>query len=678
MSTAHRVREELTGLEVDRTLLVRLLFGDRTGLTLYLGALVLFALYWRVDIFIVDTFAIGNALVAVSEGHLHISQVVYGPADPSTPGMNIVDGRLYARNYGHVVFALPFLWGLEAIALVADVRIAIAALWSLLVLAFCVQLGHLLGRGRLATLAGCALAFGLFQANLATATELPPRLFPLLALQVSTMVAAGFVPVVLYRLFEHAHGRRVATTAGITGVVLVPIGFWASIPKRHALTALLALIALYGFYRSRAAIADGDEGVTFRALSYAAVGGTAWIHAPEALALLTVLVPADLLTARSRDPRTLGLIGGVFALSLVPFFATNTLITGNPVKPPRLLSTYTGGDVLVDTVGTDAGGAESGGEAATGDTGGTASGDSGSSGGGTDSQSSGGGTGPTSSSGSTTGPTSVFTRLVGGAVAMVSAGIDGALNALDVFGGLLNTGVDSLDTDRLSHVFLRSGRIPGVDYSQTGGQTVELTILESAPVLGALVAAPLAVARHAVSRREIRQRLRDPLTQTDVFAACYVCLFSLLYLSRLPLHSTITVRYLAPIVPFLLYGVFRLEPVRRVADREWRPFALATCGFTAVGIAAAIAAFNANLAVGSIVQTHAVVNLCVAGVLASWVVVATRTDRGDRVGALALALAVAAMAVFLLLSGLEYFGSGRQFALPIAELIAQYIPIRNP
>ncbi|MGQ3411286.1 hypothetical protein ACT4ML_03360 [Natrinema sp. LN54] len=669
MSTAHRVREELTGLEVDRTLLVRVLFGDRTGLTIYLGALVLFALYWRVDIFIVDTFAIGNALVAVSEGHLHITQAVYGPADPSTPGMNIVDGRLYARNYGHVVFALPFLWGLEAIALVADVRIAIAALWSLLVLAFCVQLGRLLGRGRLATLVGCALAFGLFQANLATATELPPRLFPLLALQVSTMVAAGFVPVVLYRLFEHAHGRRVATAAGITGVVLVPIGFWASIPKRHALTALLALIALYGFYRSRAAIADGDEGVTFRALSYAAVGGTAWIHAPEALALFAVLVPADLLTARSRDPRTLGLIGGVFALSLVPFFATNTLITGNPVKPPRLLSTYTGGDVLVDTVGTDAGGAESGGEAATGDAGGTASGDGGSSGGGTES---------TPGRGSTTGLTSVFTRLVGGAVAMASAGIDGALNALDVFGGLLNTGVDSLDTERLSHVFLRSGRIPGVDYSQTGGQTVELTILESAPVLGALVATPLAVARHAVSRRDLRRRLRDPLTQTDVFAACYICLFSLLYLSRLPLHSTITVRYLAPIVPFLLYGVFRLEPIRRVADREWRSFALATGGFTALGIAAAIAAFNADRAVGSIVQTHAVVNLCVAGVLASWVVVATRTEKGDRLGALALALAVAAMAVFLLLSGLEYFGSGRQFALPIAELIAQYIPIRNP
>lgn len=676
MSTAHRVREELTGLEVDRKLLVRVLFGDRTGLTIYLGALALFALYWRVDIFIVDTFAIGNALVAVSEGHLHITQAVYGPADPSTPGMNIVDGRLYARNYGHVVFALPFLWGLEAIALVADPRIAIAALWSFLVLAFCVQFGRLLGRGRLATLVGCALAFGLFQANLATATELPPRLFPLLALQASTMVAAGFVPVVLYRLFAHAHGRRVATAAGITGVVLVPIGFWASIPKRHALTALLALLALYGFYRSRAAIADGDEGLAFRALSYAAVGTTAWIHAPEALALLAVLGPADLLTARSRDPRTLGVIGGVFALSLVPFFVTNTLITGNPVKPPRLLSTYTGGDVLVDTVGTGtdgagtaAGGAESGGEAATGDAGGTASGDGGSSS---------GGTGSDPSGGSTTGPASVFTRAVGGAVAMASAGIDGALNALDVFGGLLNTGIDSLDTERLSHVFLRSGRIPGVDYSQTGGQTVELTILESAPVLGALVAAPFAVARHAVSSRDLRRWLRDPLTQTDIFAACYVCLFSLLYLSRLPLHSTITVRYLAPIVPFLLYGVFRLEPIRRVADREWRSVALATGGFTVIGIAAAIAAFSTDWPVGSVVQTHAVVNLCVAGVLASWAVVATRTDRGDRVGALALALAVAAMAVFLLLSGLEYFGSGRQFALPIAELIERSLPIRNP
>ncbi|SER19716.1 hypothetical protein [Natrinema salaciae] len=657
MSTAHRVREELTGLAVDRAALVRLLFGDRTGLTIYLGALALFALYWRVDIFIVDTFAIGNALVALSEGQLHISQAVYGPTDPSTPGMNIVDGRLYARNYGHVVFALPFLWGLEALALVADPRIAIAALWSLLVLAVWVQFGRLVGRRRLATAAGCALAFGLFQVNLATATAIPPRLFPLLALQASTMVAAGFVPVVLYRLFVHAHGRRVAIAAGITGVVLVPIGFWASIPKRHAITALFALVALYGFYRSRVAIADGDEGLAFRSLAYAAVGATAWIHAPEALALLAVLLPADLLTARSRDPRTLGIVGGVFLLSLVPFFVTNTLISGNPVKPPRLLSAYTGGDVLIEDVGTGAGasGAESAGGASAG---GTPAGESGD---------------------SMTEPRGPITRLVGGAIALASTGIDGALHAVDVFGGLLDTGLDALDSDRLTHVFLRSGRIPGVDYGQTGGQTVELTIAESAPVLGALVAAPFVVVGRIARSRSVRQRLRDPLTQTDVFAGCYVCLFSLMYLSRLPLHSTITVRYLAPIVPVLVYGVFRLEPIQRIVDREWRPFVAATCGFTAVGIVAAIAAFSAvDVSVGTVVQTHAIVNLCVAGVLASSIAVAARTERWDRVGALALALAVAAMAVFLLLSGVEYFGSGRQFALPITDLLERYVSIRNP
>lgn len=670
MSTAHRVREELTDFEVDRTLLVRLLFGDRTGLTIYLGALVLFALYWRVDIFIVDTFAIGNGLVAVSEGHLHITQAVYGPTDPSTPGMNIFDGRLYARNYGQIVFALPFLLGLEAVALVADPRIAIAALWSFLVLGFCIQLGRLLERGRLATLVGCALAFVLFQANLATATALPPRLFPLVALQVSTMVAAGFVPVVLYRLFAHAHGRRVATAAGITGVVLVPIGFWASIPKRHVLTALLALIALYGFYRSRVAIADGDEGVAFRSLAYAAVGATAWIHAPEALALLVVLLPADLLTARSRNPRTLGIVGGVFVLSLVPFFVTNTLISGNPVKPPRLLSAYTGGDVLVENVDPGATGSETaGGESDAGSDGGTAPVDSNSSEGTAE------GTGGASS----TGPTGVLTRLVTGMVATVSAGIDGTRDALDVFGGVLNTGFDALSADRLSHVFLRSGRIPGVDYSQTGGQTVELTIAESAPVLGALVAVPVVAAKRIARTHSVRQQLRDPLTQTDLFAFCYVCLFTLMYISRLPLHSTITVRYLAPVVPILLYGVFRLEPIRRVANREWRPFALAVCGFTAIGITIAIAVFGAvDWSVGTVVQTHAIVNLCLAGVLAVWVVVATRTDRWDRIGALALALAVAAMAVFLLLSGLEYFGSGRQFALPIADLLEQSLPIRNP
>jgi hypothetical protein len=45
-------------------------------------------------------------------------------------------------------------------------------------------------------------------------------------------------------------------------------------------------------------------------------------------------------------------------------------------------------------------------------------------------------------------------------------------------------------------------------------------------------------------------------------------------------------------------------------------------------------------------------------------------------GALVLAITVASMATFVLPSGLEYFGHGRQFALPVARLLEQVIPIR--
>jgi hypothetical protein len=603
---------------------------DHTTTALFLGTFAFYALYWRVDVFIVDTFTVVNTVAALAGGHLAVDPIVFGPRNTAFPGLHAVDGRLYGRNYGHAAAAVPFLWALRALSSVVDVGVLLSGLWSLAVLGAAVGTGRALGRERAASLVGSGLALALLAANLSGASSLPPASFPLVALQLSTLLAAALLSVVAYRLLRAVHGHRVGVFAGVATALVGPVGFWAPVPKRHAVTALLALLALYGFYRARTA---AGTGVRYRAVPYVAAALTAWVSAPEGLALLAALAPVDLLTARENRPRTLALLGGAFLLALAPFLLTNAAISGNPLLPPRMLPDYAGA----------AGGGSA--PAATSSV-------------------------STAASGAT--PADVGTRLPG-AFGLVVGGVGAAL---DVFLRELDRGVGALDPRRLSHVLLRSGRIPGVDYGQTGGYTVELTLLESAPILGGLLAAPLALrARSLPGLETLGHRRRDPARATDLFVAAYVPVFALLYLPRLPLHSTITVRYLVPLVPFLVYGVCRLAPVHRVVEREGERLATFAVVLTpALVLFAAVAL--AGTGPGTAMQAHAVANLAVAGLVAGWLAVALRADLDPRVGAAVLALVLAVSVAFLLLSGVEYFGEGRQFALPVARTLERLLPVR--
>ncbi len=64
------------------------IFGDRYGYVLWLGLLVTFGLYWRVGIFVTDTYTTANALVAVSNGHLHIVETPYSLTLGAQPGLH--------------------------------------------------------------------------------------------------------------------------------------------------------------------------------------------------------------------------------------------------------------------------------------------------------------------------------------------------------------------------------------------------------------------------------------------------------------------------------------------------------------------------------------------------------------------------------------------------------------
>lgn len=632
--------------------------ADSPAATLFLAAIVLFGAYWRVDVFIADTVALANGLANLADGSLQVTTVYFGPADLETPGIYVADGQAYARNYGHLVAALPILGILKAVSVVAAPRLVLAAVWSGCLAALAVRLARTLGDDRV-RLAGLGVATVAFLVNVTLGTALPLRLLPLVALQVVTLLAAAGLVATMYLLMALLYDSRTGVAAGAVTLLAGPIGFWATIPKRHVITAFLVALTAYLLARSRRTSRRRD-----RAVAYLPVGLTAWVSAPEGLLLLAALAPVDLATSTDNDPRALAGVATALAVSLLPMLATNTLMSGNPLLPPRALASLRAGGVelLVEPavapsnpVAQPTGGEQ----AATG--GGTSSGG----GGATTSGASGGGGGA-----GTTGGGGFFGALQ--ALAGTATAVAGDLVGTVV--GEFERGIAALSPSRLYHVFLRSGRIPGVDYAMTSGETIDLSLLESAPVLAALAAAPaLGAARRRLPLRLPETDLSTPRGTMDLFAIVFAVVFTVPHLGRLPLHSTVTVRYLIPVVPLLLYGVVRLAPVRRVLYESLGMVARTALLWTALLGTGWMAAFGiAAVEVGGLMQAHAVLNLAVAAALVAWLV--ARPD-SDLLGATVLGLVAAAMSLFLLGTGFEYFADGRQFLLPVARLLERAIPI---
>ena len=614
----------------------RLVVGDQRGLALFLGSLCYIALLTRVGIFITDTYTTANAFVALTEGHLSIERAIFGPS-LDTPGMHVVDGQLYGRNYGQLVLSLPAYWLLEGASVVADLRIALVAVWSLALLWFSIVLGRILDHRRAFALSGCVLALVLFLANVAVATPVPEAIVPVLAMQLTSILAGALVAVFAYRLVGYLATPRAGVVAGVLVVLGTPIGFWAPIPKRHVFTTLCVLLALFAFAKSR------DPETPRRNLvhggAYAAVALLAWIHAPEALVLLVTLVVADLASSPATRFRALPVVGGVFVLALVPFFLTNFLIAGNPFVPPRLLRSFDIADAGSSVV--DPGGAD------------------------------GDPTADPGSGGSGAGGGSIVESLVGLFDAIVTAGT--------TFVRLLVGGVETATerTSDLYRTFVRSGYVVARDGASE--EAINLSILESAPVLGSAVAVPLAAVNRLRANFDPR-RLRDPRPATALAVVVFTALFTLLYVERLPLHAQVTVRYLIPLYPVSVVGLVLLTPIERVCRKETWTVAWTVAGGVLIG-GQVVAAFvlSQGLALGEAFQFHALVGLGLAGVLAVGATATPYTDRFDRVVAGAIGLATAGTVVFSLLVVTAYAtGLGRYPVdggqlLPILRVLADLL-----
>ncbi|WP_324758756.1 hypothetical protein [Haloarcula montana] len=597
------------------------LFGDRIGLAIFLGSLCLFMLAWRTTVFITDTYTIVNGLYAVSNGHIGITEAVYG-GNLDTPGMTSAGGRTIARNYGAIVLSLPFLALVESLDAITSLRIGIAALWSILALGVVVQTRRVLDSDAIVW-AGSVLVLVVFAANVVFATPLDDGAAHLYALQLFHMTVAAFGPVVLYRLLRRIDGPRMGVLGATVYVLGSPLVIWATVPKRHVLTATVAVGIMYFLYRSRAAETDGliRRPAVFRAFAYALVMLYAWVHAPEALLLCVVLAAVDLPTAADNGPRALATIAAVSALALVPFLVTNELLTGSVVTPSRLLRNA---GPAVESTAASAG---------------------------------------QSSSGRSSGipiPDPVLS----------------ILRPFTLLGGELLLGFRTAfsQPEDVFLTFLRSGHASGT-LNNDNTEAVNLAILESAPILAATVGVLPAVWR----RREslgLPSRVLSPTRVVDSFAVLAALGVCGLYLSRLPLHAQVTVRYLFVLYPLGIYLLFRTPSVRDALDQYLRSFAWALAVTVLLGgqLLVVFVALSVN-GIGEAFQLHALLALGSAAPLAAWGLFGRSDGWFGRVGAGLFGVATGLTTIFAWLTVVEYYALGNAHALPIVRYIGQLLEL---
>ncbi|WP_336329836.1 hypothetical protein [Haloarcula sp. CGMCC 1.2071] len=626
-----RLRQRTTALSNTRETAYSVLFGDRLGLTVFLATVVLFGLLWRTAFLINDSYTLANGLYSLSNGQLAMTEATYGPG-LDTPGASRYGGQWYARNYGVVVLSLPAVFVLDLLTAVVELRIALVALWSLALLALVVQCSHYTD-GDWVLYGGTVAVLGLFGLNVALAQPLDADRTHLYALQLTHLLIAAFTPVVFYRLLSRMHTRRLGLLSAVVLTAGTPLAFWATVPKRHAVTGTVVVCIAYCLYRSRKP-ADGPvitQRRTFRALAYALVGLYAWVHAPEALLLCVALALVDIPTAPDNRPQTLARIGIVFALSLLPFFITNIAISGSPIKPPRLIS----------------GGGSLGGDAA------NSAGGSGSNGGG-------GGSG------------GLLTPL-----APLLGTLESGMRPLLLLGGELVSGLKTLQQqpDDVYHAFVRSGSA-GSALDNTGEESVNLSLLESAPVLVAMLGA-LPVVRRLRLPSSMADRTLSADRVVDAFAITAFVGVVLLYNSRLPLHAQVTARYLFPLYPLGVYLFVRLPAVRGSLADHWDVFLWTVAGTVLIGgqVTVVFVALTVN-GIGEAFQLHALLALGIAIPLGVWALCGRSEDRAGQAGAVLLGAATGVATVFLLLTTVEYYALGDAHLLPmmraLGELLALY------
>jgi len=584
--------------------LFRVCFGDRGGLFVFLVSLTVMMLLWRFQVTISDNFTLANGMAALGDGHLHVTEPVYGESLGS-PGMKEINGRAYPRNIGQLVVSLPALVVLRAVTTLMDLHVAVAASWSLLILASTVTAGHLINRQATTGVLGSGLGLAAFIGNLLMAKPARVENLALPALQLTSLLLAGCTAVLVYRLCRRTYDRRVGLGAGLATGLATPTLLWATIPKRHVPVAALAVASLYLLYCSR--IADTTETYRrYRLLAYAPVGLSAWVFVGAGVTLAVALAIADVTTARENGRRTVAGIGGIVLASLIPFFVTNLLVSGDPLTSPGMLPQYS---------------TPASGQAA-------------------------------NSAGSDS------STAIRGATANSRVPVilhQGAYLLEQYYYGLR---VVVTEPDRLATVFVRSGWNERVSVD-TGG-AIELSFIESMPLVGGLVGVP------ALLVRRLHDGKVPAIHASTLFIVIYAVVTLLFYLRWLPAYGQLTVRYLFVLYPLSVYALVKLPWVRVALRTHGRLLVWTYIGTVLIWgqlLLAWLGVINASFP--EAMQALALVGLGTAAILGAWSLTSASGRDSPRLGAIALGLAGSSATILYLIVIVFFYGTN--FALPLIQ-----------
>lgn len=664
-------------------------FGDAVGLAVFLGALVALGATWQVGVFITDTYAIANGLVNVANGHLAVERVQYGLTLDAQPGLHVGNDELYARNYGQAFLALPIYFTLDLLADFLDLHLLLVVSWAGIFAMFCRQLGIIVGLHKQLQIAGSLGAVLVVVSSIPLIEPIDTERVGIIALQVVSLLAVAVTALALYRVGQRVRGRRVGAAVGVTTVLAAPLWFWASIPKRHAITAAAVAILLVLFLASRnhsgrsrlPVLGKMRRSLSLRVTGYLLVGLVTWVHAFEGIVLLGAFGLSDLATASDLSRRALLAIGVATAIGFMPVFATNVAVTGSPFEPPRLAQSYSpdtedfeigpGGEVLGPGDQNSVGNGVQTGEQVS-----------------EEAESNGHESQPTSArepdgDGTALGPVGdLATGAVGFSTTAVSHG-------QSILGEAKNA------PGRLYRTYLRSGRASNfISYGTNSYEPIDLTLLETNPLFGGLAGA---LVGSGAAMRPGRRRLRSvgarirslpaptrwrqrvlgmhAARQTDLFGLAVVIGFGVMYFPRLPLHSQLTVRYILPMVPVLLYLLVRVPLIAEPIVRRPRWLAGGYAASVAIGlVGVGLVLPRLQLAVGEAMQLHGLVNLGVATVLVVTLLSTRFGHEDDRLRAIALALAGGATTTLVVAMQLAYFEYGT-YAVPVVRILAEAVSV---
>jgi hypothetical protein len=233
------------------------------------------------------------------------------------------------------------------------------------------------------------------------------------------------------------------------------------------------------------------------------------------------------------------------------------------------------------------------------------------------------------------------------------------------------------DPGRLATVFLRHGYFGNFAADLGLFKSINLSLLESMPLLGALAAGPvLAWRRLRAGGRGWRGR---PVAVTDAFVLVLTVLWVGLYLGRLPLHHQYTVRYLHPLYVVGLYLLVRAGPVRTALATRPRVAVSAYLATVVAGTALYLVALGLLRPVLSeVVQLYGVVAAVLGLGVAGWGVVAAVRGVDRRVGAGVVGVAAGAVTVYLLVGGFVAFAYTDNYLLPLGRTVAEALGSVNP